>query len=238
MAELKAIVSDDHAAFRLGVATILKKECGVTDVVEASSFDEAIELLEATPGISLAVFDLSMPGMASAATLRGVREQFPGMVCVVLTGSNIRRDILIALDAGVHGFILKTMPLSEIAAAIRYVLGGDIYVPRDLAELGGPSNADFGAGAPHVDKTSQAIDRLSPRQREILNIMAGGGKTNKEIARVLNLTENTVKVHVNAIFRTLDIRDRDQVRHLIKDAPGNAAVARDAAGRERSIAET
>ena len=194
-----AVIADDHGMYRMGLAFTLKDRLGFDDVEEAASLDEALSRLGDTDGIALAIFDLSMPGMQSAASLAAVRECYPDLPIAVVSGSDSRTDVLAALAAGVNGFVPKGLKDDDLVAALRTILGGAIYVPATLAKSTG-----------HVaEPTSSGIDlaRLTPRQREVLDLLVEG-RSNKEIARALDLGHGTVKIHLAAVFRHLGVSNR------------------------------
>ncbi len=132
-----AVIADDHGMYRMGLAFTLKDRLGFDDVEEAASLDEALSRLGDTDGIALAIFDLSMPGMQSAASLAAVRECYPDLPIAVVSGSDSRTDVLAALAAGVNGFVPKGLKDDDLVAALRTILGGAIYVPATLAQSTG-----------------------------------------------------------------------------------------------------
>jgi len=203
-----ALIADDDEFFRAALSAILTKQLGFATVFEAASLDEALEELGTQPGISAAFFDLAMPGVQSPANLKAVRECFPGTRMAVVSASNGRQDILLALEAGVHGYVPKSLGIKDLTAALRTILAGAIYVPPSLADL--PASSD--ESAPPLQpgsgsNNSAAAIGLTARQRGVLALLVEG-KSNKEIARTLTLGEGTVKVHVAALFRNLGVRTR------------------------------
>lgn len=205
-APASAIVADDHELFRAALAEILRREFGFHRVIEAESLDAAIEQLGQAPNVTLACIDLAMPGMNGTASLLGIREVYPDVCLAVITGSERREDILNALGAGVHGYIPKTLRIVDIAAAIRTILDGKIFVPAELAKKLPDMVPQKPAPRQEPDLKARPYT-LSQRQTEVLTLMAEG-KSNKQIARDLGLAEGTIKVHVAALFRTLGINNR------------------------------
>lgn len=201
-----AIVADDHELFRSALAEILRREFHFHRIIEAASLDAAVEHLGQAPDVTFACIDLAMPGMNGTAGLLAIREVYPNVRVAVITGSERREDILGALGAGVHGYIPKTLRIVEIAAAIRTVLEGGIFVPAALAKKS-PGASPQRVMPPPVQESKSKSYVLSPRQTEVLTLMAEG-KSNKQIARDLGLAEGTVKVHVAALFRTLGTNNR------------------------------
>ncbi len=207
-----ALVADDDEFFRIALAAILKTKLGFSDVVETGSLDEAIERLADRDDVSLALFDLTMPGMESAASLGAVREVHPDVKVAVVSASSRRNDILASLAAGIHGYVPKSLGASELAAALRVILNGAIYVPPSLAGRT-PYSAEPEpppATPGHSQEPSRrTIEFLTPRQREVLLLLVEG-LSNKEIARKLRLGEGTVKIHMAALFRSLRVRNRQE----------------------------
>ncbi len=208
IARNSALIADDDEFFRIALIAILTQKLGFAEVVEAGSFDQAMELIGGRDDLSLALFDLSMPGMDSIANLSAVRECTPSIRTAVVSASTSRRDILAALGAGVHGYIPKNLGATELCRAIDTVLAGAIFVPPLLADL----QAASGEEAPEFDTAAKpmrerAAAALTLRQREVLDLLVKG-KSNKEIARSLKLGEGTVKIHVAALFRNLGVENR------------------------------
>lgn len=202
-----ALIADDDEFFRMALATILTGKLKFTQVVQAASLDEAVEKLSARSDISLALFDLAMPGIESPANLRAVRDCFKTLRVAVVSGSKSRRDVLSALEAGVHGYVPKGLGVVDLAHALQLIVDGVIYVPPSIAIL--PSAAQEQPAAPREAALplKSALTTLTPRQRDVLALLVEG-KSNKAIARELDLGEGTVKVHMAALFRSLDVRTR------------------------------
>ena len=151
--------------------------------------------------------------MAGAFSLAAVRECFPDVLVAVVSGSTRRRDILVALDAGAHGYVPKGLGAAQLAGALSTILSGAIYVPRCLADIEGPGGPSIierersqpsASGGARVDMSPSTLSR---RQLEVLKLITVG-KANKEIARELGLGEGTVKVHVAALLRALEVANR------------------------------
>lgn len=204
-----ALVADDDEFFRMAIGSILADRLGVAEVIEVGSLDDALQRLGERSDITIALFDLAMPGMQGPANLGAVRETFPDLLVAVVSNSRRRQDILTALDAGVHGYVPKGMGVEDLTQALRTILDGTIYVPLLLSKVF-PSDADNGSGQfPDIDRRAapEILARLTPRQRDVLELLVKG-QSNKEIARTLDLGEGTVKIHLAALFRNLAVRNR------------------------------
>lgn len=202
------LIADDDAYFRMAIGAILNRQFGFSEIIEAASFDEALECLSEHPTACAALFDLSMPGMRTPTNLRAVRECFPSARVAVISGSNSRRDILLALEAGVHGYMHKSLSITDLTAALRTIFDGGIYVPPSLADI---SSAPAELVGERVEtpppEPVEASSPLTPRQQDVLDLLVQG-KTNKEIALALGLGEGTVKIHMAAIFRYFGVNNR------------------------------
>jgi DNA-binding NarL/FixJ family response regulator len=196
------LIADDHGVFRMGLVQLLRGGLNVKRFLEAECFVEAIDHLHEGE-VTLAIIDLGMPDLSTPKDIARLRRLRPEVRIVVVSGSDRRQDILDALAAGVHGYIIKTQPNSELLEKLRYVLSGEIYVPAILAEL-----LPEPVGSQRTESDVQLAGRaLTDRQRQVLNGLVKG-KSNKEIAQELNVAEGTVKMHLAALFRALRASNR------------------------------
>ena len=202
-----ALIADDDEFFRIALSAILTSRLKFSEVVQTASLDEAVEKLSARDDISLALFDLAMPGMESPASLKAVRDCFENLRVAVVSGSDSRGDVLAALEAGVHGYVLKGLGVNELSQALQLIVDGVIYVPPSIAIL--PTTmADRPPAMGRLTAASNStLAALTPRQRDVLALVVEG-QSNKEIARSLQLGEGTVKVHMAALFRSLGVKTR------------------------------
>lgn len=207
------LVADDDEYFRLALSSLLTTSLGFSNIVEASSHDQAVDLLGGSAeGAELALFDLRMPGIESPANLAAVRECHPSLRIVMVSGSQDKRDILAALDAGLHGYIPKSFGPAELLRALNFVLNGDIFIPAffaDLPPLNGapPAERTATTGAESKSEHRAYASQLSPRQQQVLELLTRG-LSNKMICRELQLAEGTVKIHVAALLRHLKVSSR------------------------------
>ena len=158
-----------------------------------------------------------MPGMNGGATVRELRNAFPGVRFVLMSASEERQHVLDALAAGAFGYIPKSLEPPAMIAAVEQILNGGIYAPTLL--LTEPAAAPEPPPMSVVD--TQILATLTPRQRDVLRLL-GKGQANKEIARALDISEGTVKIHLAAIFRLLDVRNRTEavLKASALDLPG------------------
>ncbi|WP_404295298.1 two-component system response regulator NarL [Halomonas sp.] len=195
------LIIDDHPLLRRGVSQLLELEDDLELVGEAGEPEAGIRLtLELDPDMVL--LDLNMPGMNGIETLKRLREEgFAGRV-VMFTVSDQEEDVVDALQAGADGYLLKDMDPDELVRQMRQVSLGRMVISESLTALL--------AGALRSQRSQPAapdIHNLTQREREILCELAGG-LSNKMIARRLDITEGTVKVHVKHLLKKLNLRSR------------------------------
>jgi DNA-binding NarL/FixJ family response regulator len=208
------LIADDHAVYRMGLIELLRRRLKVRRFHEAECLAEVLAVLEGTDA-TLAVIDLRMPGVSGPKDIARLRRLRPATRIVVLSSSDAREDILDALSAGVHGYIVKSQPSDDLIDKLRYVLSGEIYVPPILSQL--PLPSAHGQGPANGVQLPQAD--LSERQRQVLRGLVEG-KSNKEIALALNVAEGTVKIHLAALFRALGANNRAHAAALGKGLLG------------------
>lgn len=205
-----ALIADDHEVFRMGLMHLLRRSLKVKRFLQAECFDQVIEHLK-DEDVTLLILDLRMPGLESPEQITRVRLLRPDAQVVVLSASDSRQDILEALSAGVHGYIVKSQNTDRLVDRLRHVLSGEIYVPAILADL--PLEVDKGTAPSRGSRPAQKT--LSARQIQVLKGLVEG-KSNKDIARSLNVAEGTVKIHLAALFRVLGAVNRAHAAALGK----------------------
>jgi DNA-binding NarL/FixJ family response regulator len=193
---IKVLVVDDHPVVRQGLRTFLDLQGDITVVGEAADGDAAVAAAERLrPDVVL--LDLRMPGADGVAALRGLRERGSTARVLVITSFTEPAAVLPAVRAGAAGYVYKDVDPPALAAAIRSVHAGHVLLHPDVARL-------LAAGNAQPDGV-----RLTPREREVLAEVARG-RSNREIARELTLSEKTVKAHMSAILTKLGVQDRTQ----------------------------
>jgi two-component system NarL family response regulator len=189
----KVLVVDDHALLRTGVANIINQEPDLHVVAEAANGVEAIEAFERhRPDVTL--LDLRMPVMEGVEAVRHIRERDPHAKVIVLTTYDADEDIARALKAGAKAYILKDIAADALIACIHDVLAGKTYLAPAAA-------AKLAEGVARV--------QLTPRELSTLRLMADG-KSNKEIASDLAISERTVKTHLGHLFEKLGVTSRTE----------------------------
>lgn len=202
---MKFLVVDDHALTREGVRLALGAFGEDVEVLDAGSADPALALIVMHPDIDLVLLDIGLPGVSGFALLAELRRTRNSVPVVVISADEDRDQVLRALELGALGFIPKSSSVEVMLHAIRLVLAGGTYVPRQVLAPPPVSRAPLHPAA----GDRRALDRLTLRQSQILALMAKG-KPNKMIAEELAITEATVKAHVTEIFRVLGVTNRTQ----------------------------
>jgi DNA-binding NarL/FixJ family response regulator len=189
----RIMIADDHPVVREGFAAMIGTEPDMTVVAQARSGEEAIDLFRRVrPDVTL--MDLRMPGMGGVDAIRAIRREFPDSRLIVLTTYDGDEDIYRALEAGAQAYLLKDMICDEILAAIRAVHAGQRRIPAAVGT--------------RLAERMTALG-LSEREQRVLDLVATG-KSNKEIAAALEITEATVKGHMTNVLGKLGVTDRTQ----------------------------
>jgi len=195
---IRIVVADDHPIVRAGIVGLLETAPGIEVVGEAADGAEAVELA-ASEHPDLVLMDLRMPGVDGASATASIVAAGHGTRVLVLTTYETDDHILAAIEAGASGYLLKAAPQAEILAGIRAVAAGEtVLAPSIAAKLVSRVRADAASVAPPA---------LSPREREVLALVAEG-RSNPEIAKALYIGEATVKTHLLHAFEKLGVSDR------------------------------
>jgi DNA-binding NarL/FixJ family response regulator len=194
MAEtLTIMLVDDHYLVRVGLTSVIALEPDMTVCAEASTGEQAVGLFRARrPTVTL--MDLRLPGMSGLKTTQAIRAEFPDARIIVLSTYVSDEEIYAALQAGAMAYLVKSVGREELTQAIRKAAAGRRHIPAELATR-------------LADRMSRA--QLSTRELDVLRLLVGG-KRNREIASVLDITEGTVKLHVSSILGKLGVVDRTE----------------------------
>jgi DNA-binding NarL/FixJ family response regulator len=205
----RVFLVDDHQMFRAGV----KAELGdrVEVVGEAADVESAVQGIRATlPEVVL--LDVHLPGGGGKAVLETLKATHPDLVFLALSVSDAADDVIAVIRAGARGYVTKTISSDDLASAITRVRDGDaVFSPR----LAGFVLDAFAGDAPPA-MTDPEMDQLSPREREVMRLIARG-YTYKEIARRLSLSIKTVETHVSAVLRKLQLSSRHELTRWATD---------------------
>jgi DNA-binding NarL/FixJ family response regulator len=189
---LRIAIADDHPLMRAALASALASLAPRVEFPEACNHAEALALVSCEPLPDLMLMDLHMPGANGLDGVREIRQRAPQVPLVVVSADDDPAAVRASLALGVAGFIPKTESPAVIASAVRLILAGGIYAPPGLV----------GAAALPTPASG-----LTERQMDVVRLLARG-LSNKAIARELGVSEGTVKVHLLAVFRVLDVRNR------------------------------
>ncbi|HEY7285311.1 MAG TPA: response regulator transcription factor [Vicinamibacterales bacterium] len=193
VAKSSVLLADDHALLRTGVANIINQEADLYVVAEAGNGAEAVAAYERhRPDVTL--LDLRMPVMEGVQAVREIRALDPHARVIVLTTYDTDEEITLALKAGAKAYVLKDISADELVGCIRSVLAGKTYLAPAAA-------AKLAEGVTRV--------QLTPREMASLRLMSDG-KSNKEIAVQLDISERTVKTHLGHLFEKLGVTSRTE----------------------------
>ena len=201
---MKILLVDDHVLFRAGLRMLLSVLQENLQIIEAGSCAEAIAMSRAHPDIRLCLLDLSLRNEDGMGVVSAIKEVSPTIVAVVVSADENPATIYRALEEGAMGYIPKSVTAEVMTQALKLVLAGGIYLPASLIETRREATPKSSA-APDVKPDTD----LTVRQHQVLQCLLRGWP-NKLISRHLSLSENTVKTHLSAIYRVLDVTTRSQ----------------------------
>jgi two-component system NarL family response regulator len=193
MAAIRVLIADDHVVFRLGVRSLVQGQDDMEFSAEAANGIEAVALYrQVRPDI--VVMDLRMPQVNGIEAIGQLLKEFPQVRILVLSSYAVEEEMYKAMQAGARGYLLKNSSREEILTAIRVVAAGECYLDPAVATY-------LAERDPRHELTSRELD--------VVRLLIKG-LINKEIARVLSMSENTVKTHIKQIFWKLDVTDRTE----------------------------
>jgi len=197
---IRILLADDHTLVRAGIRALLEKLPGVTVAGEASDGREVIDLIKAhQPDVVL--MDISMPGLNGLQALARITRDFPRVRVIILSMHHNDEYVMQALKSGASGYLLKRAATAELPVALKNVVGGEIYLSREIS-------SQFIKKFPlqHIARSQSPLEQLTPRQREILQLLAEG-QTTKAIAAILKVSDKTVEYHRSKLMAGLKIFD-------------------------------
>jgi DNA-binding NarL/FixJ family response regulator len=211
MTTLKVLLVEDHAIVRQGVKALLDEEPDIAVVGETGDGSEALLLAQKLrPDIVL--MDLSLPGLSGIEATHQIRERFPTMRIVVLSMHGNEEYVFRALRAGASGYVLKQSTSTELVLALRAVATGSTFLSPAVSQI---LISDYMRRAKIQESDDEASSILTPREREVLKLIATG-LSNRQIAERLHISVKTVETHRGNIMRKLDVHDRaGLVKHAI-----------------------
>jgi DNA-binding NarL/FixJ family response regulator len=204
---MKVLIVDDHALIREALHVALKQLKREAVIFEASNSCQAMQLVADNPDIGLVLLDINLPDRDGFSVLRELRDRYATIAIIILSSSNDPDTVKRAFRLGALGFIPKTTELEVMLNAIQLVLSGGIYIPSEI--LGSEETASHGptSKAATCDVTKDL--GLTDRQTEVLALLMKG-KSNKVIAKILNMAVPTVKNHITVVFKALNVTSRTE----------------------------
>ncbi len=201
---MKLLIVDDHPVLRDGLAALLQHAGPDTTVLQARDAGEGLAIADSCGDLDVIILDLEMPGMKGVEALSEFGRKRPDVPVIVLSSSEDPDDVRKSLAAGALGYVPKSASQQVLLSAIRLVLNGDLYIPPLILD-----EDPTAAGQRIRTAGSEGAPQLTQRQIEILRLLSEG-MPNKTIAAALNLSVKTVKVHITAIFKALNVANRTQ----------------------------
>ena len=196
--KMKILLVDDHKLVRAGLVLVLKQMQDGIELLEAGTGREAIEVASGAPDIDLILMDLDLPEGSGLEALTAINAKNPAVPVVILSAMEDQAMVTRAMELGARGFIPKSASGDVMLNSLRLVLSGGICLPPGYGDTARGDNPE--------------LPNLTQRQLEVLRYMAQGN-SNKEIARELGISENTVRVHISAIISALDATNRTEAAY-------------------------
>jgi len=197
---MKILLVDDHPLFIEGIRNVLLQLNDEVLIQTSGSCEEALELTVEEDDYDLVLLDLNLPGMSGLEGLQLLRHQLPATPIVLLSASEDRHKVLNAIELGAKGYIPKSSSADIITNAIQLVLSGGVYLPMAVLDT---------VNSTPQKNTNADGHTLTPRQIEVLKLLTEG-LSNKAIGNQLEMAENTVRVHVSAILKFLEVKNRTE----------------------------
>ena len=197
---MKILIADDHALFRDGLALRLEQIAPEAAILQASNYAQIFKIIKSDNNISAIVLDIEMQDMPWFDALQEIRRTLPDTALIVVSASEDSRTIRSVMSAGAKGYIPKRSESNVFDNAFKLVFDGGTYVPPILIN-NPPIN--------NLSTKSTGLKTLTNRQSQVLDLIAQG-KSNKQIAYDMGVSESTVKLHINALLRSLHVSNRTQ----------------------------
>jgi DNA-binding NarL/FixJ family response regulator len=196
---IKILIADDHQILRQGLRTLIEKDPDLKVVAEAEDGRKTVRLVEELQP-QVVIMDVNMPELNGIEATRQIIAKAPGVKVIALSMHTDRRFVINMMRAGASGYLLKDCAFEELSQAIRLVLDNKTYLSPGVAEI---IIKDYVAGLPHQGSAAYSV--LTPREREVLQLMAEG-KSTSQIAEVIHVSVKTVETHRQQIMHKLGIR--------------------------------
>lgn len=207
---MKILIADDHELFLKGLEMILEDYNPQAEIVTAKSYSDIFDILSNQKDFDLVLTDLAMPGAHWLEAIQKMHKDLPETPIIILSAVFDREIVQKTLNIGAAGYIPKTSSREVIISAVNLVLSGGVYIPSELLRDSEQAELNILKSLENVTENQSAGNNskiLSPRQIDVLKLISQG-KSNKQIAYDLGLTEGTVKLHVTAILKLLNVYNR------------------------------
>ncbi len=207
---MKFLIADDHELFLKGLEMILNDYNPNIKLISAKDYLEVFSIIEKEKDFNLILTDLAMPGAKWLEAIKKIHDELPETPIIILSAVFDREIVQKTIEIGAAGYIPKTSSNAVILSAVNLVLSGGVYIPPELLKDTEQNEFDLlkqVEGMPPSQDVQEKIKILSPRQIDVLRLISKG-KSNKQIAYELGLTEGTVKLHVTAILKILNVYNR------------------------------
>lgn len=207
---MKILIADDHELFLKGLEMILTDYNPEVKLVSAKDYNELFSIIEKERDFNLILTDLAMPGSRWLDAVKKIHATLPETPIIILSAVFDREIVQKTIELGAAGYIPKTSSNAVILSAVNLVLSGGVYIPPELLKDTSQNEFDLLKQVEEIPSSQDVKEKvkiLSPRQIDVLKLISQG-KSNKQIAYELGLTEGTVKLHVTAILKLLNVYNR------------------------------
>ncbi|WP_298715695.1 response regulator transcription factor [uncultured Oceanisphaera sp.] len=207
--DYRIIIADDHPLFRNALHQAVELAISGAELLEVDSIDNLMRLLGDVDEVDLLLLDLKMPGASGFSGLALLRNQYPDLPVVVVSASEEPAVVQQAMRFGAMGFIPKSAPMRTLVSALNTILEGEPWFPEGISLDNAPEN-----------DIAERLASLTPQQFKVLTMLSEG-MLNKQIAYELAVSEATIKAHVTAIFRKLNVKNRTQAVIALSQQEGS-----------------
>lgn len=198
---MKILITDEHPLYRDRLALDLEQQFPDTIIIQASNFSQAVKIIYEESGIDFILLDLDMSDVKWEEGIKFLKQKAPDVKIIALSACEDIREIMKILDLGIKGYIPKRADTKAVKEALKSILNGGTYFPTALNK----SNSEVS----DIPRYKVKIKNLTNRQSQVLDLIAEG-KSNKQIAYEMGVSEATVKLHINALLRSLNVNNRTQ----------------------------
>lgn len=207
---MKILLADDHELFLKGLDFIIRDMYPDVELLFAKDYTDEFKLIEEHQDLSLILTDLAMPGSKWLDAIQRIHETLPEVPIIILSAVFEREIVQKTIEIGAAGYIPKTSSNAVIMSAVNLVLSGGVYIPAELLHNTDKDEFDLLKQVENIETEKDIQEKvkiLSPRQIDVINLISEG-KSNKQIAYDLGLTEGTIKLYVTAILKILNVYNR------------------------------